>query len=249
MNIYFNRGIPIARNSRNAIRTNGVIMLKRRKAQNVNGIVINHGNMDCQINAPIVINPPELVYQTGVIEAAHRVGEFMPDVRFKLSDVNYSPFIAKVNGMKGRGKIVVKSEDHYKELVKAGRNLTNYSIYQRFIEPPSLEYRVVTFKNHIVSVYKKVLEDKWNPASYKAFHLCADGQYYKDLPQRIKDFALEIASYFDLDLLGIDLLFPGDKLKKETAGFVLEVNSAPGLGAQFTLPRLIQLIKEEYNTA
>lgn len=234
--IFFNKGVPLARTTREALQENGITVLKRRDVQKKRGIVINHGNYNCKIDAEMVINPPNLIYQTGVTEAAKRCGDLMPDVRFKFEDVDYLPFIAKRDGMKGHGKVIVQTEEESRQF-----NPRGFSIFQRFLVPPTLEYRIVVYRGQCIAVYKKELEDKYNPECVKEFRLCGEGQHYKPLPQRVIDIALDAASRFDLDLLGVDLLFSGSKLKGQP-GYVLEVNSAPGMGSHFTIPKLIEAI-------
>jgi glutathione synthase/RimK-type ligase-like ATP-grasp enzyme len=102
---------------------------------------------------------------------------------------------------------------------------------------------VLVFRGQFVIAYKKEIEDKTNPAAVKNFRLCEEGQHYKGLPERVINLALEAASRFDLDLLGVDLIYPGDRLTGQD-GYVLEVNSAPGFGTQFTIPRLLKMINQ-----
>ena len=173
--VYLNKGVPLALGTRLACKNNGIILLKRRRVQKVPGIVINHGNAETIIQAPVIINHPNYIYQSGVRTTAQLADEFVPETRFNWQDVrgdkDFFPFIAKNNGMKGRGKVVVRNESHLKELIEAGFVPTRYSIFTRFIAPPSLEYRILTYH----TIFVKGLYSK--PASQGTVNFLTTGLY------------------------------------------------------------------------
>jgi hypothetical protein len=89
---------------------------------------------------------------------------------------------------------------------------------------------VIIVGNEIPICYKKSIEDPFNPAVDKPFHVCDSARYGFErtdsppMPRCAFDIAFKVMERSDLDVLGIDVIVKDNEAK------LIELNSAPGIG-------------------
>lgn len=208
MKRYLRTGIRLSRETREAWELAG-FQVTNVSNEWPGALVINYGSrapLFCGDDA-IVLNLPSRIERTRVEELPKYVGEYMPVVQLDGS------FIVKGNGSKGKNKL----------LVVDGSAVT----VQRFLHPAE-EFRVVTWDipgvmhPEVLAWSRKVIDDPMNPASYKDF------QYLPtyEVPPFLNHTLLVAHQKLGLNFVGWDVLL------HEGKWWVIEANSAPGVGEQ-----------------
>lgn len=154
-----------------------------------------------------VLNSPSLVHRTRVEELPNHVGEYMPIVKL---DIN---IIVKQNGRKGRGKVVVAPDQPV--------------VVQRFLYPAQ-EFRVITWDvpdrspAEVLAWSEKICDDPMDPQSYKLFEY----RPTYDISDDLRYMLLDAHAQLGLNFVGWDVLL------HEGEYWIIEANSAPGIGEQ-----------------
>jgi len=129
-----------------------------------------------------------------------------------------TPFVAKpITGAQGTGVTLVSSQAEL-ETVRTEQKHKPL-IYQAYMEGAE-EYRVYTLGNRGITSYKKVPSEK----DFRA-NLHVGGSMHPTEPERkaaLLAFAAKVATAFDVDISGVDVLLKDDEL------YLLEINTQPG---------------------
>jgi glutathione synthase/RimK-type ligase-like ATP-grasp enzyme len=237
INILFRPGILNWGKTREAIDNNPYIQITTKTQFNPNDVVINWGGRT-PLEGGTVLNPPEKIEN-----AANKIltfklcGEFMPQTFLEYSTNIQEPFVAKkLWTHKGYGKRKFKKHTN-----KTQQLSQQYDFFQEFI-PIEKEYRVLVFWNGqrytIPRIYEKVKTGESSPR--EIFHPSWDFQKIalSEVDERIRQMALEVIHRLELHLIGLDIV-----ISQDGSIYLIEANSAPGLGAN-TLSKLVQRLQE-----
>jgi predicted ATP-grasp superfamily ATP-dependent carboligase len=215
-----------------------LILLRSTKTNYRGSIVWNWGwGGGHPIYADTYLNNPDLLSETTVRGTMRMFSELMPVVSTSWEDIDSRYIIGKNNGHKGRGKLVFEKDN-------PPHNVNEFQVYQEFIEPPREEYRVLLCGDENVITYRKEIPDPFNPETEKIFHCCNGRQYgirtrEPEEPDIVKVIAEEVIDRKQLDVVGIDVIVKDDN------GYLIETNSAPGIGPT-TATKVMQSIQNQW---
>ena len=216
MDIYFRSGIPRWANTRQAVEQHFIITQDNEFDDEV---VVNWGGICYGKN---IINSNAAVETcSDKIETLRAIGELAPP--WSEEPIFEPPFVASMRvGSRGVGK---------RRFRRGIKNPSDWDYFMPFFSS-FREYRIITLKTsrrYIIACYEKVRYE-----GGRIFRPNWDWTWVKrrDMRQDIKDAALEATRRINVDLAGVDVIeLPIIEARRYPRDyFVLEVNSAPGLG-------------------
>jgi len=134
-------------------------------------------------------------------------------------------------GSRGEGKEIFRVADLERDPALR-RRLLRYDHFQEYI-PDREEYRVNLLGDEVLTAYRKVPPEGEGPrlGGHRGFEL------QRSMPRAALEAAREARRRVGLDLAGVDLVYD----RRRSRWYVLEVNSAPGMGP-VTLRRLLEAL-------
>lgn len=134
-------------------------------------------------------------------------------------------------GSRGGGKELFRAADLERDPALR-RRLLRYDHFQEYI-PDREEYRVNLLGDEVLTAYRKAPPEREGPrlGGHRGFEL------QRSMPRAALEAAREARRRVGLDLAGVDLVYD----RRRGRWYVLEVNSAPGMGP-ITLRRLLEAL-------
>jgi len=197
-------------------------------------IVWNWGSQVKNLNGGILFNPPNNIPNaSNQVKCTKLLEGLCPPTWYEYSTDIPLPFVAKrAKSRRGFGKMKFRYHNNF-----ARNRSSRYDLFQQWINIKQ-EYRIIVMWNGkrfvIPMIYKKIVKDR--NSTRPIFHPNWEFKRVnrEEVPEDIRQKAIEAIKRVKLHIVGVDAV------EAEEGNFIIEVNSAPGLG-EYSLKKLIKI--------